>query len=86
MAGPEPSGRFFRASAGTHTACLDGPEGADLDLYLQQFRDGEWRTVARVTGAGADEELTHSGPAGAYRYVVQSDGGSGRYTLAFSVI
>ncbi|MDG4829692.1 alpha-lytic protease prodomain-containing protein [Solwaraspora sp. WMMD1047] len=81
----QPSGRFFRAPAGRHTACLDGPDGADFDLYLQRWSGGGWRTVARATGSGADEQLSHRGPAGVYRYRVQSDSGSGRYVLGFSV-
>nr|MDT0657100.1 S1 family peptidase [Micromonospora sp. DSM 115978] len=78
-------GRFFRSTAGLHTACLDGPDGADFDLYLQRWTGGGWRTVARATGSGADEQLTHQGRAGVYRYRVQSDSGSGQYVLGFSV-
>lgn len=81
----EPNGRFFRAGAGTHTACLDGPDGANLDLVLQRWTGFGWRTVARASGSGADERLTFRGGAGAYRYQVLAQRGSGRYTLAFSV-
>ena len=81
----QPGGRFFRAPAGQHTACLAGPAGADFDLYLQRWTGAGWRTVARATGSGADEQLTHQGGSGVYRYRVQSDAGSGGYTLGFSV-
>ncbi|WP_213451003.1 S1 family peptidase [Rhizomonospora bruguierae] len=81
----QPNGRFFRAAAGTHTACLDGPAGATFDLGLQRFSHGQWRTVARTAGAAAGETLTFAGPAGFYRYRVHAVTGSGDYTLAFSV-
>jgi streptogrisin C len=79
----QPNGRFFRASAGRQTACLDGPDGANFDLFLQRWTGRSWRTVARATGASADERLTFDGRAGAYRYRVVSERGSGSYTLAF---
>ncbi|HEY8533180.1 MAG TPA: S1 family peptidase [Micromonospora sp.] len=81
----QPNGRYFRASAGTHTACLAAPAGVDFDLVLQQWTGRGWRTVARATGPGASERLTFTGPAGFYRYRVQAEAGAGRYTLAFSV-
>ncbi|SDY51467.1 streptogrisin C [Micromonospora pattaloongensis] len=77
----QPNGRYFRARAGDHTACLDAPQGADFDLVLQRWNGSAWRTVAASSG----ERLTHSGDAGFYRYRVQSQSGAGRYTLAFSV-
>jgi streptogrisin C len=81
----QPNGRFFRSTAGQHTACLDGPDAANFDLTLQRFSRGQWRTVARAAGPSADETLTFDGPAGFYRYRVQSRGGSGAYSLGFSV-
>jgi streptogrisin C len=79
----QPRGRFFRASAGRQSACLDGPDGADFDLFLQRWTGRSWRTVARATGATADERLTFRGRAGFYRYRVVSESGSGAYTLTF---
>ena len=81
----QPNGRYFRASAGTHTACLSASAGVDFDLVLQRWTSRGWRTVADATGPGAGERLTFSGPAGFYRYLVRSKQGAGRYTLAFSV-
>ena len=47
----QPRGRFFKASRGRFTACLDGPDGANFDLFLQRFTGHRWRTVAKATGA-----------------------------------
>ncbi|MDQ7907357.1 S1 family peptidase [Phytohabitans sp. ZYX-F-186] len=80
----QPNGRFFRTGGGEQTACLDGPDGTDFDLSLQRWNGQSWQTVARATGAEADETLTFDGDAGIYRYRVQSRSGSGEYTLGFS--
>ncbi|BCB87735.1 hypothetical protein Psuf_050480 [Phytohabitans suffuscus] len=80
----QPNGRFFRTGAGRQTACLDGPDGADFDLFLQRWNGQSWQTVARATSQDADETLTFNGSAGVYRYRVQSEAGSGDYTLGFS--
>ncbi len=80
----QPRGGHFRAGAGRHTACLDGPRRADFDLFLQRWTRHGWRTVARSTGPGGDERLTFTGPAGTYRYKVRSDRGAGSYALGFT--
>jgi streptogrisin C len=80
----QPNGGAFRAGAGTHTACLDAPAGADFDLGLQRFVGGRFQTVATATADG-DKQLSFAGPAGTYRYVVVASGGSGRYSLKFDV-
>jgi streptogrisin C len=78
-----PSNGAFRASAGKQTACLDAPDGADFDLFLQRkTRDG-FRTVAKATGTG-DKTLSANLRSGTYRYVVVSSSGSGAYTLGFT--
>jgi streptogrisin C len=79
----QPNGRFFRASSGRQSACLDGPDAANFDLFLQRWTGRRWSTVARATGTTADEQLTFTGRAGFYRYRVVSESGSGAYTLAF---
>jgi streptogrisin C len=79
----QPNGRFFRATAGRQSACLDGPDAANFDLFLQRWNGRRWATVARATGTTADEQLTFTGRAGFYRYRVVSESGSGAYTLAF---
>ncbi|MEV0897380.1 S1 family peptidase [Actinoplanes sp. NPDC049802] len=81
----QPNGGAYRARAGTHTACLDAPDGADFDLVLQRLNNrGGFRTVARSTGDG-DKTLTFTGRSGTYRYVVVASAGTGAYSLGFNV-
>ncbi|WP_326554795.1 S1 family peptidase [Micromonospora sp. NBC_01813] len=81
----QPDGQFFRAGAGRHTACLEASGGADFELALQRFTAQGWRTVARDDTDGAVAELSFAGPAGSYRYRVESGQGVGGYLLGFSV-
>ncbi|WP_067177804.1 M4 family metallopeptidase [Microtetraspora niveoalba] len=75
---------FQVTTSGTHTACLDGPNGTDFDLYLQKRNSlGLWSTVASGTSAGPDETLTYNGTSGYYRYRVYAYSGSGSYTLGY---
>ena len=81
----QPNGGAYRARAGTHTACLDAPEGTDFDLVLQrQNNRGGFRTVAQATGTG-DKTLSFTGGSGTYRYVVVASSGTGGYSLGFNV-
>ncbi|MEV6298738.1 S1 family peptidase [Actinoplanes sp. NPDC051861] len=81
----QPDGGAYRARAGTHTACLDAPEGADFDLALQRLNSrGQFRTVAQAAGDG-DKTLTFTGRSGTYRYVVVASSGTGAYSLGFNV-
>jgi streptogrisin C len=82
IAQAQPDGGAYRAGAGTQTACLDAPAGVDFDLFLQQFSNGQFRTVARSTGTG-DKAMSFNGQAGTYRYVVAAVSGTGDYTLSF---
>jgi streptogrisin C len=79
----QPNGGAFRAAAGELEACLDAPAGADFDLFLQQLGQNGFRTVAKATGSG-DKQLTFSGGAGTYRYVVAAAAGNGSYALGFA--
>ncbi|WP_228644398.1 M4 family metallopeptidase [Microtetraspora sp. AC03309] len=80
---PSTSG-FQVTTSGTHTACLDGPTGADFDLYLQKRNSlGTWTTVASGTSSGPDESFSYTGTAGYYRYRVYAYSGSGAYTLGY---
>lgn len=81
----QPNGGFFRTTAaGTNAACLRGPANTNFDLVLQQFNGRRWQTVASATTASSTEQLTFSGAAGVYRYVVVSNGGSGTYALSIT--
>lgn len=81
----QPNGRFYRAlSGGTHTVCLAGPEGADLDLALQRWNGGAWEAVAASDGPASGELLTFAGDAGFYRIAVIATAGGGSYTVGLS--
>jgi len=78
-----PGNGAFRANAGRQVACLDAPDGADFDLFLQRHTGNGFRTVAKATGTG-DKTLSASLRSGVYRYVVVANSGSGSYTLGFA--
>ncbi|GAA3016432.1 hypothetical protein GCM10017559_45030 [Streptosporangium longisporum] len=81
----QPRGIYYTTKvAGSHLGCLDGPQGADLDLYLQKLAGTTWTTVATADGAGPDENIAYTGTPGRYRYKVSATAGSGAYTLGFS--
>jgi streptogrisin C len=54
-------------------------------VFLQQWNGRSWLTAARSTSPGADEQLSFTGPAGFYRVRVQSNRGSGAYTVGIRV-
>ena len=80
----QPNGGAFRAAAGRQVACLDAPDNTEMELLLQQFSGGRFKTVAQATGTD-DKTLSFNGVAGTYRYVVVATRGSGQYTLSFDV-
>ncbi|MEU4835515.1 S1 family peptidase [Streptosporangium sp. NPDC023615] len=81
----QPQGLSYTTkAAGLHAGCLDGPLGADLDLYLQKLIGATWQSVATADGAGPDEKISHTGTPGRYRYKVAATAGSGAYTLGFT--
>lgn len=75
----------FTAASGAHAGCLDGPSGADFDLYLQKYSSGAWQTVAQGISTSADELVSYSGTSGTYRWLVRSYTGSGSFTLGWNV-
>ncbi len=77
---PGSSGSYYSAG-GTHTACLTGPTGVDFDLYLEKWDGSSWVIVAQGISAGASEEVSYSGSAGYYSWVVHSYQGSGSYRI-----
>ncbi|WP_341974017.1 S8 family serine peptidase [Microbacterium sp. LWO13-1.2] len=70
----------FSRTSGALEVCLDGPTGADFDVYLQKRYSFGWYTVAQGTSADADEKFTYNASSGTYRLVVKSYAGSGAYT------
>ncbi|MFC8801431.1 S1 family peptidase [Promicromonospora sp. NPDC057138] len=80
----KPGSTGFSALTGTIEGCLDGPSGADFDLYLQKSSSGSWTTVAQGITSSPDESVTYSGTSGTYRWVVDAYSGSGSYTGGYS--
>ncbi|MFC9690889.1 M4 family metallopeptidase [Kribbella sp. NPDC056951] len=75
---------FTDSDAGQLKVCLDGPTGADFDVYLQKQRFGSWTTVAQGITPNPDESFTYNNTAGTYRIVVKADSGSGAFTATVS--
>jgi streptogrisin C len=83
--GVQPNGTYYQSTvSGAHTGCLDGPSGADFDLYLQKWNGSAWATVSSGTSPNPDERVSYNGTAGFYRYVVHAYSGSGQYTLGLT--
>jgi subtilisin family serine protease len=79
-----PNGTYFQSPAGLHRGCLDGPTGADFDLYLYRWNGFTWTVVAQGITSAPDETVTYNGTAGYYYWRVRSYSGSGSYTGAFT--
>ncbi|GAB3442872.1 S1 family peptidase [Actinophytocola sediminis] len=83
--GYQPNNSYYVSnSSGTHLGCLDGPSGADFDLYLQKWNGSAWANVASGTTPNADETVSYNGTSGYYRYRVHAYSGSGQYTLGMT--
>ncbi|MFI0483227.1 S1 family peptidase [Actinomadura sp. 9N215] len=80
----QPNGNYTTTSTGAHTACLDGPDGVDFDVYLQKLNGSTWQTVAQSISPTPDETINYNGAAGTYRYRVHAYTGTGEYTFGFS--
>ncbi|GAA6526343.1 S8 family peptidase [Intrasporangium sp. DVR] len=74
----------YDATAGTIEVCLDGPTGADFDVYLQKWNGSTWSTVAQGVTSSADESFSYSNTSGYYRLMVESYTGSGSYTAGMN--
>ncbi|MGC5012127.1 S1 family peptidase [Streptosporangium sp. DT93] len=74
---------YLSIVSGLHLGCVNGPEGADLDLYLEKWTGLKWFVVAPGDSLTPDETVSHYGTPGAYRYRITATAGSGAYTLGF---
>jgi aqualysin 1 len=72
---------YVTTTTGLHQAWLRGPAGAELDLVLERWNGRRWLTVASAGTPGATEDLSYSGKAGTYRWVVVNVSGEGEYAL-----
>lgn len=75
------SSGYYYSGAGTQVGCINGPAGADFDLYLEKWNGSSWSVVARGISATADESVSHTGTSGYYSWRVKSYSGSGSYTF-----
>ncbi len=73
---------FTDSDAGQLKICLDGPTGADFDVYLQKLSGSSWLTVAKGTSPNPDEAFTYNNTSGTFRLVVKSYSGSGAFTAS----
>ncbi|MEO3743982.1 hypothetical protein [Plantactinospora sp. B5E13] len=72
---------FFAFGPGPVEVCLDGPDGAEVDLILWRFIENGPEVVTSPT-PGADKTLTYAGPGlSAYRVTAVANRGSGTYTI-----
>jgi serine protease len=81
-----PSSNGFSSNGGLFRGFLQGPAGADFDLYLEKlagFILQRWSVVSSAETADSDEAVNYSGSAGTYRWRVKSYSGSGDYVLYF---
>ncbi|GAA4240449.1 hypothetical protein GCM10022254_65110 [Actinomadura meridiana] len=82
--GYQPADGYTTTATGAHTACLDGPDGVDFDVYLQKLNGGTWQTVAQSISPTPDETINYTGGPGTYRYRVHAYTGTGEYHFGFS--
>ncbi|MEX1668598.1 S8 family serine peptidase [Zhongshania guokunii] len=79
-----PNSSGFSSSGGEFRGFLQGPVGADFDLYLEKlggFLFQSWSVVASGETASADETVNYTGNSGTYRWRVKSYSGVGDYIL-----
>jgi subtilisin family serine protease len=72
---------FYSGTSGTHRGCLQGPSGADFDLFLYRWNGSFWSVVASSESSTSTESVTYNGTAGYYMWEVYSYSGSGSYTF-----
>lgn len=78
----------FVSDGGDFAGYLQGPTGADFDVYLEKLNSGllfqSWVVVATSESPGGSEVIEYQGGAGRYRWRVSAYAGSGQYQLYLS--
>lgn len=78
----QPNGTYYySAVSGTHKGWLQGPAGADFDLYLYKWNGSSWAQVASSTSSSSSEYISYNGTAGYYMWEIYSYSGSGSYSF-----
>jgi hypothetical protein len=65
--------------SGHQEGWLEGPSGADFDLYLWQWNGSSWVVVGASTSITPNESVGFDGAAGYYYWEIYSFSGSGVY-------
>ena len=76
---------FTITNPGPVELCLDGPDGADIDLVLHRLVPGGSVPVASAPSGGSDKTVTYVGPVSAYRAFITANSGGGAYTIGVSM-
>lgn len=86
----EPNGTYYWFfNPGTQHICLDGPDGTDFNLELQQFAPDpttgwyDWQPRASANSVG-DDTLDYASAPGTFSVIVTASQGSGPYTLGIT--
>jgi subtilisin family serine protease len=78
----QPDGSYYYSSrSGYHTGWIEGPSGANFDLYLYKWNGSSWAVVASARASTSSEKLSYYGSAGYYLWMVYSASGSGAYSF-----
>ncbi len=76
---------YVALSAGEHEIILDGPNGADFDLYFASYNGSRWTVRAEATTNSADETLVLTVPVGGtFGVGVLAYAGTGDYQLTIT--
>ncbi len=72
-------------TGGTIKATLKGPANADFELHLYRWNGSSWQIVAKSESPTSNESISYNASPGYYTVEVYSYGGSGNYTLTYSM-
>ena len=79
----QPNGAYYYSSYGTQSGILDGPAGADFDLWLYKWSGGRWTRWVTSTSSSSHEEIDYMG-SGYFYWKIVSHSGSGSYTFCLA--
>lgn len=76
----------YSVGAGEQRFLLEGPDDADLDLYVYwEDRSGQYQTLGSSTSSTSAERVDVSSPGGEHLVQVQSYSGGGGFTLCYDL-
>ena len=77
----QPDGNWYLGHTGLQKGCLQGPAGANLDLYLYMWTGSTWIVVASSTSSGANELVSYYGSSAYYYWRIVDRTGQGPYVF-----